>query len=98
MGESMERTGAADLPTARAAGAVLTERCAGAVTDVEWCARRRLPPDDLDVVVYRGTADRGARDDYYVLLGPGTSRVFPAHEHDSTSDLIAAFQSRRREE
>ncbi|MFB6281556.1 MAG: hypothetical protein ABEH40_06020 [Haloferacaceae archaeon] len=98
MGESMERGGAPDLPTARAAGAVLTEACAGAVTDVEWCARRRLPPDDLDVVVYRGTVDRADAGDYYVLLGAGTSRVFPAREYDSTTDLIAAFQARRREE
>lgn len=97
MGEPMERGGAADLPTARAARTALTEASTGVVTDVEWCARRRLPPDDLDVVVYRCAAERAAHDDYYVVLGTGLRRVVPAREFDSTVDLVAAVQACRRD-
>ena len=69
----------------------------GSVTDVEWCARRRLPPDDLDVVVYRGTVDRREPTDYYVVLGAGTRRVFPTTGFDSPVDLLATFQVHRRD-
>jgi len=87
----------ADLPTARAAGAVLSDACSGVVTDVEWCARRRLPPDDLDVVVYRGAVEGATHGEYYVVLGEGTDRVFPAPEFDSMVDLVATVRTRRRD-
>jgi hypothetical protein len=95
MGESL-RAGAADLPTAGAAGTVLTDARAGAVTDVEWRGRRRLPPDDLDVVVYRGTVERDRCEAYYVVLGAGLSRVLPARKFDAVDDVVAAVQAGRR--
>ena len=97
MGESTERAGTSELPTARAAGTALAEACSGSVADVEWCARRRLPPDDLDVVVYRGTVDRREPTDYYVVLGRETRQVFPATGFDSPVDLLATFHAHRRE-
>ncbi|MFB6303139.1 MAG: hypothetical protein ABEH78_09805 [Haloferacaceae archaeon] len=93
------QAGTADLPTARTAEAVLSDAYATPVTDVdvEWCGRRRLPPDGLDVVVYRGAVERASYDEYYVVLGQGLNRVLPAPEFDSVADLVAAVQAHRHD-
>lgn len=101
MRDAVKRSGTPDLPTARAAETALADACSETVIGVEWCARRRLPPDDLDVVVYRGIVDRSEREeraDYYVVLGAGTTRVFPARGFDSLIGLVVAFQAYRRDE
>lgn len=104
MEEPITHDGSADLPNAADAETVLARTTGGAVADVEWCARRRLPPGDLDVVVYRGRVDHADHERYYVLLAPGAergsgpSRVVPAASVDSPADLVSTFQADRRTE
>lgn len=97
----MAHRGRTDLPSEADAGTVLARATDGAVVDVEWRARRRLPPDGLDVVVYRGYVERAAHDRYYVVLaagatrGDGPARVVPTASVDSTADLLSTFQADR---
>lgn len=106
MVEPIARRGPSDLPDGPEAVALLARATDGAVVDVEWQGRRCLPPNDLDVVVYRGRVEHADHDRYYAVIAaddtrpdgspPGDSRVFPVERVDSMTDLLSTFQADRR--